>query len=53
VTTRKDIVRLAAAERAGIAVLDIAIRWSDPVLLARLLAPILPPPFPSPPAGKG
>ena len=41
VTTRKDIVRLPAAERAGIAVLDIAIRWPDPVLLARLLTPIL------------
>ena len=41
VTTRKDIVRLPAAERAGIAVLDIEIRWPDPVPLARLLTPIL------------
>ncbi|MGH7055051.1 MAG: tetraacyldisaccharide 4'-kinase [Stellaceae bacterium] len=53
VTTRKDFVRLPAAERAGIAVLDIAIGWPDPAALTRLLAPILPPPSPPPLAGEG
>jgi tetraacyldisaccharide 4'-kinase len=40
-TTRKDIVRLPAAERADIAVLDIAVDWPDPAAPARLLPPIL------------
>ncbi|HZU90937.1 MAG TPA: tetraacyldisaccharide 4'-kinase [Stellaceae bacterium] len=41
ITTRKDFVRLSAAERAGIAVFDVAVRWPDPAAPARLLAPVL------------
>jgi tetraacyldisaccharide 4'-kinase len=41
ITTKKDSVRLPAAERAAIAVLEIAVRWPDPAALARLLALVL------------
>ena len=41
VTTRKDIVRLAPAERDGIEVLDVAIRWHEPARLAALLAAVI------------
>jgi tetraacyldisaccharide 4'-kinase len=41
VTTAKDIVRVPPAERDGIEVLDIEIRWPEPERLARLLTPIL------------
>jgi tetraacyldisaccharide 4'-kinase len=41
VTTRKDWVRLPPAERAGVEVLDIAVRWHDPAARDALLAPVL------------
>jgi tetraacyldisaccharide 4'-kinase len=41
VTTAKDIVRLPAAERDGIDVLDVEILWSEPGRLAGLMTPIL------------
>jgi tetraacyldisaccharide 4'-kinase len=41
VTTAKDIVRLPPAERRGIEVLEVEIRWPHPEPLARLLGPIL------------
>jgi tetraacyldisaccharide 4'-kinase len=41
VTTRKDWVRLTPAERSGIAVLDVALRWQDEAALAALLAPVV------------
>jgi tetraacyldisaccharide 4'-kinase len=41
VTTRKDWVRLPPAERAGIEVLDIAVRWHDAVARDAVLAPVL------------
>jgi tetraacyldisaccharide 4'-kinase len=41
ITTAKDIVRLPAAARAGIAVLEVEVCWPDPAAPARLLAPIL------------
>lgn len=41
VTTAKDIVRLPAAARGGIEVLEIAVEWPDPAALDRLLAPIV------------
>jgi tetraacyldisaccharide 4'-kinase len=41
VTTAKDIVRVPSAERHGIEVLDIEIRWSEPERLVRLMTPIL------------
>lgn len=41
VTTRKDWVRLPAAERANIEVLDVELRWSDPAALDALLAPLI------------
>ncbi len=37
VTTSKDFVRLAAAERTAIEVLEVEIRWPDPTALAGLL----------------
>jgi tetraacyldisaccharide 4'-kinase len=41
VTTRKDWVRLAEPERAGIDVLDVALRWREPAALNALLAPLI------------
>jgi tetraacyldisaccharide 4'-kinase len=41
VTTRKDWVRLPPAERAGIEVLDIAVRWHDTTARDALLTPVL------------
>jgi tetraacyldisaccharide 4'-kinase len=41
VTTAKDIVRLPPADRRGIEVLEVEIRWPQPEPLMRLLAPIL------------
>jgi tetraacyldisaccharide 4'-kinase len=40
VTTAKDFVRLPAAARGAIEVLEVEIRWPDPEVLARLLAPL-------------
>jgi tetraacyldisaccharide 4'-kinase len=39
-TTAKDIVRVASAQRAGIEVIDVEIRWPDPSALERLCGPI-------------
>jgi tetraacyldisaccharide 4'-kinase len=41
VTTAKDILRLPPAERRGIEVLEVEIRWPQPEALVRLLTPIL------------
>lgn len=41
VTTAKDYVRLSAALRAGIEVLEVEIRWRDTAALTALLAPIV------------
>ncbi len=41
VTTRKDWVRLPESERAGIDVLDVALRWREPAVLDALLAPFI------------
>src|SRR5437762_9540677 len=41
-TTAKDWVRLHPGLRAGIEVLDIEVRWRDPVMLHRVLDPFLP-----------
>jgi tetraacyldisaccharide 4'-kinase len=41
VTTAKDIVRVPSAERDGIEVLEIVIRWREPEKLARLMQPII------------
>ena len=41
VTTAKDFVRLPAATRADIEVLEVEVRWSDPDALAGLLAPLV------------
>jgi len=41
VTTAKDIVRVPPALRAGIEVLEVEIRWSDPEALDQLLKPVL------------
>jgi tetraacyldisaccharide 4'-kinase len=43
VTTAKDRVRVPAAARAEIEVLEVEIRWPDPAALAGLLAPVMPP----------
>ncbi|HEY3909696.1 MAG TPA: tetraacyldisaccharide 4'-kinase [Stellaceae bacterium] len=40
VTTAKDLMRVPVAERNGIEVLEIEIRWPDPAALAGLLSPI-------------
>jgi tetraacyldisaccharide 4'-kinase len=42
VTTAKDIVRVPPALRAGIEVLEVEVRWSDPAALDRLMMPVLP-----------
>jgi tetraacyldisaccharide 4'-kinase len=41
VTTAKDIVRVPPALRAGIEVLEVEIRWSDPEVVDRLMMPVL------------
>jgi tetraacyldisaccharide 4'-kinase len=41
VTTAKDIVRVPPGLRAGIEVLEVEIRWSDPDALDRLMMPVL------------
>ena len=41
VTTAKDIVRVPQAQRAGIEVLEVEIRWPDPAALARLIGPVV------------
>jgi len=41
VTTAKDIVRLPAALRTGIEVLEVEVRWSDPEALERLMTSVL------------
>jgi tetraacyldisaccharide 4'-kinase len=41
ITTAKDIVRVPPALRAGIEVLEVEIRWSDPEALDRLMIPVL------------
>ena len=40
-TTAKDILRLPPAERRGIEVLEVEIRWPQPEALSRLLTPVL------------
>ena len=40
VTTAKDFVRLPAAARGGIEVLEVGIDWPDPAALTRLLASV-------------
>ncbi len=41
ITTAKDIVRVPSAQRAGIEVLEVEIRWPDPIALDRLFAPLM------------
>jgi tetraacyldisaccharide 4'-kinase len=41
VTTAKDIVRVPPARRSGIEVLDIEVRWRDPVALVALIQPLM------------
>ena len=41
ITTAKDIVRVPAANRAGIEVLEVEIRWSAPAALCEFLRPIV------------
>ena len=41
ITTAKDIVRVPSAQRAGIEVLEVEIRWPDPTALARLFGPVV------------
>jgi len=41
VTTAKDIVRVPQAQRAGIEVLEVEIRWPDPAALAGLIGPVV------------
>ena len=43
VTTAKDWARLPTAERVGIEVLEVELRWHDPAALSVLLAPVLRP----------
>jgi tetraacyldisaccharide 4'-kinase len=40
ITTAKDIVRVPAAMRSAIEVLDVAIEWSEPDVLNELLGPV-------------
>jgi len=42
VTTAKDIVRVPPANRSGIEVLEVEIRWANPPALGDLLRPIVP-----------
>jgi len=41
VTTAKDIVRVPSALRAGVEVLEVELRWSDPGALTRLFRPVV------------
>ena len=41
VTTAKDIVRVPPAMRGGIEVLEVEIRWPDPIALGSLLSPVV------------
>jgi tetraacyldisaccharide 4'-kinase len=41
ITTAKDIVRVPLAQCAGIEVLEVEIRWPEPMALARLFGPVL------------
>jgi tetraacyldisaccharide 4'-kinase len=41
ITTAKDIVRVPSAQRAGIEVLEVEIRWPDPIALSRLFEPVV------------
>jgi len=41
ITTAKDIVRVPPALCAGIEVLEVEVRWLDPVALARLVEPVV------------
>jgi tetraacyldisaccharide 4'-kinase len=41
ITTAKDIVRVPAARRSGIEVLDIEVRWRDPTALVELIKPLM------------
>jgi len=41
ITTTKDIVRVPSAQRAGIEVLEVEVRWPDPSALGRLLSPVV------------
>ena len=41
ITTAKDIVRVPSAQRAGIEVLEVEIRWPDPIALDRLFEPLM------------
>ncbi len=41
ITTAKDIVRVPSAQRAGIEVLEVEIRWPEPIALDRLFEPVL------------
>jgi tetraacyldisaccharide 4'-kinase len=41
ITTAKDIVRVPPALRAGIEVLEVELRWSDPEALTRLFCPFV------------
>ena len=41
ITTAKDIVRVPLAQQAGIEVLDVEVRWSDPDALVRLISPVI------------
>src|SRR5271167_37563 len=41
ITTAKDIVRVPSAQRAGIEVLEVQIRWPDPSALARLFGSVV------------
>jgi tetraacyldisaccharide 4'-kinase len=41
ITTAKDIVRVLPALRPGIEVLDVEIRWPDPIALGRLFGPVV------------
>jgi len=41
ITTAKDIVRIPAVRRIGIEVLEVEIRWADPVALAGLMRPVV------------
>jgi tetraacyldisaccharide 4'-kinase len=42
VTTRKDWLRLAPAERVDISALDIALRWREAAAIEALIAPLFP-----------
>ena len=41
ITTAKDIVRVPSAQRTDVEVLEVEIRWPDPIALGRLLNPVV------------